>query len=70
MAKYEIVGFCFEHGGEIVRDAKNKGDAELQFKQVKDCILNQLNVSRESSAIVTMYKGNEKVKRERVEHEY
>jgi len=52
---YLIQGYTFSHAGELNGSAKNREEADKVFDQMVTVILHQLNVDKESSAIVSMY---------------
>lgn len=57
MAKYQIVAYCFEHGGEQVVQANGRKEADLEFERLVDNVLFILNTN---VARVVMYTGNKK----------
>ena len=71
MAKYQVIGSCFIHAGEIIKDATSVKEAKAHADTMKKTILKDLRVPQDGSATVETYKvvgkDYQRIDRERVE---
>lgn len=66
--KYNINGYCFEHGGEMNETATSRAEADAKFTKMKDSILHHLKVGKDSCAKVQMSSSKKHIKTVRVSH--
>ena len=68
MPRYEVVGFCSDHGGVIVRDVNSKSAALTQMESMKKTIIKDLNATMMARIIINRMSDNVTIKRISVEN--